>query len=746
MGYGKMRILYKIMFFSLCFVCLTQSVYAATLEVGSGQTYTTVASAINAASNGDIVNIHPGTYDEALEVNKELIIQSSTGDPDDVIFYAKHYGTESIIIADHVLRANNIILKNVTFKLNSLDDLTSSYDVLTLVGTYDESYNDIPYTNITVSNCKFINDFSLAETGDGLSSWICLMTVSDVYIIDCYMEGADEGISIEPYTDFENVHHDWDYNTNIDNCDFVNIGSFCINNYEGGQNIVISDCNFLYDTISADGYPYACYTYGSLEFIDNYVTGMYGIFVCDDCTIQGNTFDDCYTFIELQYSANNVVTNNCVNDSYLFYLLSYNNYNVHDNIIYGNLFYTNTSNYGDISYIYSNNFWNSTEPVTYTDIEGNTHTGVVGNYWLGYSGGDTDGDGIGETPYEINTDIFDYYPLADIVYKLPDDTESRGSGDRKDTVDPYEDESENRDQFDFNNTSDDDKKTRWDYIWEIIEPYIPDWFKDKFNILPDEDENITDTNGTLVITSTPTNANVYIDSNINPKGKTPIEINVEEGSYIVTVKLSGYESDSESITVTGGETKNVKFELEFLDGVDENYPEGKTIVPDEDYSPFDIIPDVIIEEIKQDINDVLGFFGIEEVFQTVWSNETFTVKPNYINTIAFYTLDSNGNDKYWTYDIEASKKVVSVDSGIFNTSITSSGISVSHVLNEDEFNDRFSIRYDDTIAVESIAGEIKTVKVGVSIFNLGYFIRHPTTVVMTVIFLFAISMLYIKKK
>lgn len=36
--------------------------------------------------------------------------------------------------------------------------------------------------------------------------------------------------------------------------------------------------------------------------------------------------------------------------------------------------------------------------VIYTDIEGSTtHTGMVGNYCLGYSGGDTNGDSIGET-------------------------------------------------------------------------------------------------------------------------------------------------------------------------------------------------------------------------------------------------------------------------------------------------------------------------------------------------------------
>lgn len=159
-----------------------------------------------------------------------------------------------------------------------------------------------------------------------------------------------------------------------------------------------------------------------------------------------------------------------------------------------------------------------------------------------------------------------------------------------------------------------------------------------------------------------------------------------------------------------------------------------------------MIPVITTEDLKQDINDVAGFFGFKEIFDVTWSNETFALQPGYINTIAFYTPDIGGNDKYWNYEIEANKRISSVYSGVYNTSIGSldNVVTVSHVLNEDEFDDSFSIRYDDTISVESIAGEIKTAKVGVSIFNLGYFIRHPTTLVMTLIFLFVICMLYLK--
>jgi hypothetical protein len=50
-------------------------VKAAELHVGPGQTYSTIQAAITAASDGDTIIVHAGTYDEQVVVDKSLTIQ-----------------------------------------------------------------------------------------------------------------------------------------------------------------------------------------------------------------------------------------------------------------------------------------------------------------------------------------------------------------------------------------------------------------------------------------------------------------------------------------------------------------------------------------------------------------------------------------------------------------------------------------------------------------------------------------------
>lgn len=64
----------------LILVLTPRYIFASTLQVGSGQTYSTIGAAITAAVNGDSINVHAGTYSEILNVNKSVTIQANPGD------------------------------------------------------------------------------------------------------------------------------------------------------------------------------------------------------------------------------------------------------------------------------------------------------------------------------------------------------------------------------------------------------------------------------------------------------------------------------------------------------------------------------------------------------------------------------------------------------------------------------------------------------------------------------------------
>ncbi|RJS69681.1 hypothetical protein CW714_08315, partial [Methanophagales archaeon] len=170
----------------------------------------------------------------------------------------------------------------------------------------------------------------------------------------------------------------------------------------------------------------------------NNVGGGIVLYHSGDNTIRNNTILNSWDGISLittlaglmtwgNYSDNNVIVhNNVSNNEYGISLfkasnniimnntISKNNCSVRSfegawkNMIYLNNFINNADN---IESYQSTTIWNSTSKIRYI-YNGTTYANYLGNYWGDYKGTDADEDGIGDTPYGINSGK-DSYPLME---------------------------------------------------------------------------------------------------------------------------------------------------------------------------------------------------------------------------------------------------------------------------------------------------------------------------------------------
>jgi parallel beta-helix repeat protein len=365
---------------------------------GSGSNnYTRIQYAIDDATDGDIVFVYEGTYEELITINTTISLIGE--DKDTTNINGSEIGDVITINADNVnitgftiqkggdsnkgivINSEHSFISDNKFNENrygiSIED-TSNHIIKENIFHYHRSrcirainsHNNIVVNNRFATNtdfpviyfkeCNFSiisnNYFSLTGTGIYLS--ICNnLTISNNTLVSDTFNDAFLFKDIHYCTISNNNILSWSRGIWLEYCNYNNIYDNIIsNNYYDG---IYSRQNNNYNIISNN----------IISNNDN------GIYLYD--TSKGNVI--CYNNISSNFRGINIkYDSSCDN-----------------NTIYHNYFNNNADAFDGCS-----NLWNLSYP-------------SGGNYWNDYTGEDSDGDGIGDTPLNISggTGNKDYFPL-----------------------------------------------------------------------------------------------------------------------------------------------------------------------------------------------------------------------------------------------------------------------------------------------------------------------------------------------
>ena len=356
---------------------------------GSGPgNYSTIMSAISYANEGDTVFVYSGTYYEGIFIPKKLnligenkystiidagiAVRENTDIRDTVKinadgvkianFTLRNCGTSAFDAGVHVDDYDNVTIMDNIIKSNHRDGI--------IVGLMEGFY----YSNRSSSNHTICNN--IIESNDVYGIMLCWVDYSNIFNNTIRYNG-ELGIWAQ-YCDSNNI-----------------TGNFIYNN--SGRGIDFYNCS--YNNIS-----WNYFFNNGLQDNRRKETGICLRVRSHYNIIWGNFFSKHHfgLFIPYECNYNLVVYNEFVHNNIGI------NYGKPELITTGNMFYHNN---------FVDNIVNAYDVAIGTSFWDNGYPSG-GNYWDDYDGEDNNDDGFGDTPYYIQTNGTDNYPLME-PWNLP---------------------------------------------------------------------------------------------------------------------------------------------------------------------------------------------------------------------------------------------------------------------------------------------------------------------------------------
>jgi parallel beta-helix repeat protein len=338
--------------------------------------YPTIAAAIGNATAGDIVFVKEGTYDtlnETLQINKSIKLIGENRDT--TIIDGNHFGNVVEVTA------NNVEISGFTIQNSGWITAHGQYET----GIY-----------VKTSTGSKISDNTIKNNFGGLAIDNCM----NIFISEN---------KIQSNFGSPNIFISYSSSVTFSKNDVTNNTGETIVVYHS-SNIIVSENQIVANGFGNDGSGSGgippiglCHSaivsnsHGVIITMNNITDNAMGLGLIES---HGNDVfrnDVRRNGIGISFSTgatdNRIYENNVqANDNGM---VIYDGINNHENRIYSNNFTSNTVQI----YFYSPlavNIWDN---------------GAAGNYWSDYAGIDENGDGIGDSPYVINANNTDRYPL-----------------------------------------------------------------------------------------------------------------------------------------------------------------------------------------------------------------------------------------------------------------------------------------------------------------------------------------------